>query len=277
MASETPEVEQPEGQDADTAATVAAAAEGGQINVAGARPEISTAQGGEELKLVLGEFSGPLDLLLYLIRQEQVSIYDIPVARITTPTSVTANDAGHGHRRRHDFLVMAAQLIVSSRRCCSRQTPLCRRRTPRPTTRGATHRPAARTQKYKAAPRCCVAREPWSRPSTPRAIETDKTNPEVSVGAFDLLRVFQEILTRKKEEVLLEIERDEMTMTEMLERLRNMVFSTGELNLRQFFEHTRSRRELVLAFLSVLELVRTSEVRLFQSETFGDIVARVSS
>jgi len=60
----------------------------------------------------------------------------------------------------------------------------------------------------------------------------------------------------------------------MLERLRNMVLSAGELNLRTFFERARSRRELVLAFLSVLELVRTTEIRLFQQKTFGEIIAR---
>jgi chromatin segregation and condensation protein Rec8/ScpA/Scc1 (kleisin family) len=59
--------------------------------------------------------------------------------------------------------------------------------------------------------------------------------------------------------------------------LRNMVMSTGELNLRVFFERARTRRELVLAFLSVLELVRTTEIRLLQRETFGNIIARVAS
>ena len=75
----------------------------------------------------------------------------------------------------------------------------------------------------------------------------------------------------------MEIERDEVTMAEMLERLRNMIFSTGELNMRDFFERAGSRRELVLAFLSVLELVRTTEVKLFQSQTFGDIIARAGA
>jgi len=89
--------------------------------------------------------------------------------------------------------------------------------------------------------------------------------------------VFQDILARHKEEVQLEIEREEITMAEMLERLRNMVLSAGELNLRVFFERARSRRELVVAFLSVLELVRTTEVRLIQRETFGDIIAQVAS
>ena len=99
----------------------------------------------------------------------------------------------------------------------------------------------------------------------------------MAVGLFDLLKVFQDILARHKEEVQLEIEREEITMAEMLERLRNMVLSAGELNLRVFFERARSRRELVVAFLSVLELVRTTEVRLIQRETFGDIIAQVAS
>jgi chromatin segregation and condensation protein Rec8/ScpA/Scc1 (kleisin family) len=67
---------------------------------------------------------------------------------------------------------------------------------------------------------------------------------------------------------LLEIEREEVSMAEMLERLRNMVMSSGELNLRVFFERARTRRELVLAFLSVLELVRTSEVKLVSARDF---------
>ncbi|HVF87383.1 MAG TPA: segregation/condensation protein A, partial [Pyrinomonadaceae bacterium] len=96
-------------------------------------------------------------------------------------------------------------------------------------------------------------------------------------GVFDLLNIFQEILARRKEEVMMEIERDEITMVEMLERLRRMIFSSGELSLRTFFEGAQSRRELVLAFLSVLEIVRTDEIKLIQHHTFGDIIARASS
>src|SRR4051812_43263636 len=81
------------------------------ISVAGARPEIVTGTG-DELKLILGEFAGPLDLLLYLIRQEQVDIYDIPVARITDEylrylTMMKELDIAVAG----DFLVMAATLI----------------------------------------------------------------------------------------------------------------------------------------------------------------------
>lgn len=261
-------------------ATVASAAEGAQINVAGAEPEIIGERGGEELKLVLGEFAGPLDLLLYLIRQEQVSIYDIPIARITDEyLNYLKMMQGMDITLASDFLVMAATLIeIKSRMLLPRDPATGEEETTEDDPRRELIERLLEHQKYKAA-----AEMLWSRATVERAvytrapIETDSNNPEVAVGAFDLLKVFQEILARKKEEILLEIEREEVTMAEMLERLRNSIYSTGELNLRDFFERAETRRELVLAFLSVLELVRTTEIRLFQSRTFGDIVARVSN
>lgn len=259
----------------DTLATVT-----GTLSVAGAVPELVRTGTGDELKLVLGEFSGPLDLLLYLIRQEQVSIYDIPVARITDEylrylklmQELDIAVAG-------DFLVMAATLIDIKSKMLLPKDPLAEP--------GADEEDDPRAdlinqllehQKYKAA-----AEMLWSRATVEQAVfkrgelETDKENPEVSVGLFDLLKVFQQILARHKEEVLLEIEREEISMTEMLDRLRDMVAKTGELNLRSFFELARSRRELVLAFLSILELVRTTHISLIQSKTFGDIIARTSA
>lgn len=249
------------------------------ISVAGAHPEITSDQNGEDLKLVLGEFAGPLDLLLYLIRQEQVDIYDIPVARITDEylrylrlmQELDIAIAG-------DFLVMAASLIEIKSRMLLPPDPSGKSDEAEDDPRLDLIARLLEHQKYKAA-----AHTLWSRATVEQAIftrgelETDKHNPEISAGVFDLLKVFQEILARHKEEVLMEIERDEMTMTQMLERLRNMVLSAGELNLRRFFERAHSRRELVLAFLSILELVRTTEIHLIQRETFGEIIARASS
>ncbi|HEX8147219.1 MAG TPA: segregation/condensation protein A [Pyrinomonadaceae bacterium] len=261
-------------------ATVASAADGQPINVAGATPEISANREGDNIKLVLGEFAGPLDLLLYLIRQEQVSIYDIPIARITDEyLRYLRLMQGMDITMASDFLVMAAQLIeIKSRMLLPRDPAVSEEELQADDPRRELVERLLEHQKYKAA-----AELLWSRATVEQAVytraplETDKENPEVSAGAFDLLRVFQQILARKKEEVLMEIERDEVTMAEMLERLRNMIFSAGELNMRDFFERAETRRELVLAFLSVLELVRTTEIKLIQRQTFGDIVARVGA
>lgn len=246
-----------------------------QISVAGAKPEIVPDREGDQLKIALGEFEGPLDLLLYLIRQEQVNIYDIPIARITDEylrylnlmQELDLTVAG-------DFLVMAAQLIELKSRMLLPRDPLATDEEVLDPRTELINR-LLEHEKFKAA-----AQMLWSRATVERAVfaraelETDKNNPEVSVGLFDILRAFQEILARHKEEVLMEIEREEVTMADMIERLRNMVRSAGELSLVKFFERAQSRRELVVAFLSVLELVRMSEISLLQRETFGEITAR---
>nr|MBA2341235.1 segregation/condensation protein A [Pyrinomonadaceae bacterium] len=209
----------------------------GTISVAGAQPEIVAGSGGEELKIVMGEFAGPLDLLLYLIRQEQVSIYDIPVARITDEylrylRLMKEMDIGVAG----EFLVMAATLIeIKSRMLLPRDTQSASTEDELAADdpRRELVEQLLEHQKYKAA-----AQMLWSRATVERAIwtrapiESDKQNPEVAVGVFDVLRVFQQILQRRKEEVLMEIERDEMTLGEMMERLRNMILSASEINLR---------------------------------------------
>jgi segregation and condensation protein A len=261
---------------AQTEATAEVATEAAPtISVANARPEITPDQDSDQLKITLGDFEGPLDLLLYLIRQEQVNIYDIPIARITDEylrylnlmQELDLTAAG-------DFLVMAAQLIEMKSRMLLPRDPLAEEEEVLDPRAELVNR-LLEHEKFKAA-----AEMLWSRATVERAvfkraeIETDTNNPEVAVGLFDLLRVFQEILARHKEEILLEIEREELTMADMIERLRNMVRSAGELNVMKFFERATSRRELVVAFLSVLELVRLSEITLVQRETFGEIMAR---
>lgn len=248
------------------------------ISVAGAQPEITPDRESDQLRITLGEFEGPLDLLLYLIRQDQVNIYDIPVARITDEylrylhlmKELDLTVAG-------DFLVMAAQLIDLKSRMLLPRDPLAQEEEILDPRADLVNR-LLEHEKFKAA-----AQMLWSRATVERAvftraeIETDKNNPEVVVGLFDLLTVFQKILARHKEEVMMEIEREEVSMAEMIERLRNMVRSAGELSLMKFFERAQSRRELVVAFLSVLELVRMAEISLIQQETFGDITAKAVS
>jgi segregation and condensation protein A len=261
-----------------TAAQTAPDETAGPIDVTGSAPEIFADQTTDDVRIVMGEFEGPLDLLLHLIRQEQVSIYDIPVARIADEylrylrlmQDMDIAVAG-------DFLVMAATLIELKTRMLLPRDPFAAAEAEEDPRKDLVDQ-LLEYQKYKAA-----AQMLWSRATVERAVfkraelETDKNNPEVAVGLFDLLKVFQEILARHKEEVMMEIEREEISMAEMLERLRNMVMSAGELNLRVFFERARSRRELVVAFLSVLELVRTTEIKLIQRETFGDIIAQTAA
>ena len=245
---------------------------------AASRPKRATSVATPPPPVKLEIYEGPLDLLLDLIRKQEINIYDIPIAQITREylnylrmlEEMNIDVAG-------EFIFMAATLIHIKSRMLLPRDPLAEDEElidPRAelVDRLLEH------QKFKAA-----AQMLWSRATVEQAVftraelETDKNNPEVAVGLFDLLRVFQEILARHKEEVRLEIEREEVTMAEMIERLRNMMRSAGEVNLLHFFQAAQTRRELVVAFLSVLELVRLSEISLLQSETFGEIMARATS
>ena len=69
----------------------------------------------------------------------------------------------------------------------------------------------------------------------------------------------------------MEIEREEISLSDMIKTLKKRIFIDGELNLLTFFEEIQTRRELVTAFIAVLEIVRTEHVKLIQKATFGDI------
>ena len=105
-------------------------------------------------------------------------------------------------------------------------------------------------------------------------IETDEANEEVDATVFDLLSVFQKIAERHKNQVKMEIERDEVSLADMIKDLRHRIFQHGEISLLAVFEEMQNKRELVTAFIAVLEIVRTESVRLLQKGTFGDIILR---
>jgi segregation and condensation protein A len=88
------------------------------------------------------------------------------------------------------------------------------------------------------------------------------------------LTVFQKIVDRHKEEIKMEIHREEITLAEMLKNLKRRIFENKELSVLKFFEEMHTRRELVTAFIAILEIVRTESVKLVQQAVFGDIILR---
>jgi segregation and condensation protein A len=105
-------------------------------------------------------------------------------------------------------------------------------------------------------------------------IETDEANSEVNASVFDILTVFQKILSRHREVVEMEIEREEVSLADMVKRMRKMIFGEKELKLLRFLEELPSRREIVTAFIAILEIIRTDSVKVYQTSTFGEIVVR---
>ena len=233
----------------------------------------------DALQLKIGEFAGPLDLLLFLIRQEQANIFDIPVAKITDEylkyiklmkkLDITVAS---------DFLVMAAQLIeIKSRMLLPQDPKEVTEEGEVEDPREALVRQLLEHQKFKNAAEMLYERVTVERAVFPRGrIESDDINAEINATVFDLINVFQKILARQKEQIEFEIEREEISMADMMKELRRRLNDFKELSVTTFFEEMRSRRELVTAFIAVLEIVRTESIRLTQSTTFGDIVLKKS-
>jgi segregation and condensation protein A len=127
-------------------------------------------------------------------------------------------------------------------------------------------------QKFKGAANVFHQRAMMEAATFTRAIESDKENPEVAATLFQLFEVFKEVMDRRKAISEIEIARDEMTMAEKIAEIKLMLTESPEVSARELFEQAGSRREMVLIFLAVLELVKELVVRLSQPETFGDIV-----
>lgn len=230
----------------------------------------------DELKLKIGNFAGPLDLLLYLIKQEQANIFDIPIARITDEylkyirlmKKLDISVAG-------DFLVMASTLIEIKSKMLLPRDPIFEGDEAAEDPREELVRQLLEHQKFKNAAQMLYERTTVENAIFTRGkIETDESNSEVNASVFDILTVFQKILARHKEVVEMEIEREEISLADMIKRMRQIIFGGKELNLLRFFEEMPTRRELVTAFIAVLEIIRTESVKVYQKSTFGEIVVR---
>jgi segregation and condensation protein A len=241
-----------------------------------AQPEIVVGSS-DELKIKIGAFAGPLDLLLYLIRQEQANIFDIPIARITDEylnyirlmkrldIAVAA-----------DFLVMAATLIEIKSKMLLPRDPLATNENEEiDDPRQELIDRLLEYERYKSAAQMLYERSTIEQAVFRRGpLESDDNNSEIDANVFDLLTVFQKIVARYKDEVRMEIHREEVSLADMIKALKRRLVETAELSILSFFEEMHSKRELVTAFIAILEIVRTESVRLIQKQTFGDIVLK---
>jgi segregation and condensation protein A len=221
-------------------------------------------------------FEGPLDLLLYLIKKDEIDIYDIPIARITEQylaylelmQELDISVAG-------DFLVMASTLIyIKSKMLLPPEPKGDGEEDLSEDPRAELVERLLEYQKFKSAAQMLYSRgEIESACYTRGPLETDSSNPEVSATVFDLLRVFRDILKRAEAQIEMEIARDEMTIAEKLAQIHALLEERERINVRELFEMSRSKRELIITFLALLELVKEWKIYLVQDGLFGDIFA----
>lgn len=226
-------------------------------------------------RVKLDVFEGPLDLLLYLIKKEQVSIYDIPIARITEQyldylRAMEELDIAVAS----DFLVMAATLIYIKSKMLLPPDPSDGGDDGAVDPRQELVERLLQHQVYKAAAEMLWSRAEREEGVFPRGrLETDDVNPEVAATLFDLFAAFQRVMERLKERRELTIVRDEITTAETLARLRQLIQTQERMDVTALLEGARSLRELLTLFLAVLELVKEAMIRLVQTERFGPIIA----
>ena len=230
----------------------------------------------DALEIKLGEFAGPLDLLLFLIRQEQANIFDIPIAKITDEyvkyiRLMKSLDIAIAA----DFLVMAATLIEIKSKMLLPRDPSAPDEEEFEDPRKELVDRLLEYEKYKSAAQMLHEKTTIEQAVFQRGkIESDDANAEISATVFDILSVFQKVLLRHRDEIKMEIAREEISLSDMIKTLKRRIFEETELSVLKFFEEMQSKRELVTAFIAVLEIVRTESVRLTQKNTFGEIILK---
>jgi len=227
----------------------------------------------------LPAYEGPLDLLLDLIRKQEMDIHNIPIAKITEQY------LNYLHQLEKldidvsaDFIYMAATLIHIKSKMLLPPDPLADPDAPEDPREELVHR-LLEHEKFKNAAQLLYQKQQvedhvWSHPD--RSLYTgDAVEGELVVSLVDLVKVFQQVLERRKEVPKFELRHEAVTIAQMMDRLRQRLAPTEDpVSLIEFFETCQSRYAMIVALLAVLEMVRMQAVILVQSEMFSDISLR---
>ena len=225
----------------------------------------------------LQNFEGPLDLLLHLIKKNEVSIYDIPIALITSQyieyidlmQELNLDIAG-------EFLVMAATLIhIKSRMLLPRPDPT--QEDPEEDPREALVRRLLEHQKFKAAAALLHERETlrsaqWTRPDGPIAqIAGEPPEPEIEVDLFSLITAFRAVVERSKARPKVYLPMEQIPIEDRIEQLLSRLSETEACGFEDLCGDMQTRAGLVVTFLAILEMIRLKLIRVFQGGNLAPI------
>ncbi|HEY4362422.1 MAG TPA: segregation/condensation protein A [Bryobacteraceae bacterium] len=229
------------------------------------------------LNFHLEQYDGPLDLLLDLIRKQEINIYDIPIARITQQyLEFMAHAAEMNIELSAEFVYMAATLIHIKSRMLLPRDPELDKMQPEEDPRKELVDRLIEHERFKSAAEMLqqkrvVEEAVWSNPQIEKFIAEDD-DPGLAVSLFDLVKTFQGVLDRAKHRPIYEINQEEVSVPDMIRYLRNVFDKESDaLSARELFERQRSRRAMICLFLAVLELVKLQALGLVQPDSFGEI------
>ena len=232
-------------------------------------------------KINIPLFEGPLDLLLDLIKKQEMNIHDIQISKITSQyldylhqLEVQNVDVSA------EFIYMAATLIYIKSKMLLPPDPFASPEEQSADPREELVQRLIEHEKFKNAAQLLYQKQQieehvWSKPD--KSLYNDEgTEGDLVVSLVDLVRVFQQVLERKKEVVRIELQHDTFTVAQMIAQLRSQILAsdTGTVSLIDFFEACPSRHAMIVAFLAVLEMVKLQAVALAQEKPFSDILVK---
>lgn len=223
----------------------------------------------------LEQFEGPLDLLLSLIRQGEIDIYDIPIARITEQyLDALELMAALDLEVSGEFIVLAAALIQIKLRMLLPRPPGAEEESEPDDPRRQLVEQLIEYKRYKEAARHLAGRESEGRCVFSRAgavLPDDGDEPHPTGGLFDLLLAFKELLDRQGRGLGYEIEGEDVTLDDRLEFVQRALSDGGRVKFVDLFPRAVRRVVIVVTFLAVLELLRRGRISLHQDQLFGEI------
>ena len=223
----------------------------------------------------LESFEGPLDLLLHLIKREEIDIWNIPIARVTEQylayielmKDLNVNLAG-------EWLVMAATLIYIKSRMLLPPDPVATLAEPeKDDPRTELVYQLLEHQKFKNAAQMLYTREEVENATWNKPLEGTLEDgvDVVAVSLYDLLKVFQVVVARFQSQQSLEVEQEEITIEQKLADVRRLLLVHDTILFSSLFVQLKSKRHLIVTFLALLELVRLREIWIYQKKAFEEI------
>jgi segregation and condensation protein A len=225
-------------------------------------------------------YDGPLDLLLDLIRKQDLDIYDIPIAKITAQYLAYVEGLKQlDVDGASEFIYMAALLIHIKSKMLLPRDPDASQGTEEDPRDELVQR-LLEHEKYKNAAQMLLQKQQIeeavvSNPSLREFRDADGTEPELDADVVDLVTTFQEILERARSRPILQVDEETVTVGQMIEYFRRrLLMEDRPIRLKHLLQHITSRHALIASFLALLELVRLQAILLRQERVFGDVLVK---
>ena len=222
-------------------------------------------------------YEGPYDLLLDLVRRQNIDIYDIPIAKITAQflayvEHIKASDVDTAG----EFIYMSALLIHIKSKMLLPRSPLESEAEAEDPRRELVERLLEHERFRNAAQMLQQKRQleeaTWTNPGIREFRETGDDDQEIAADTLDLVRVFREVIERAKNRPVLDVEEDAVTVRQMIDFIRRrLMMEDRPVALSKLLSNTRSVNAVIAMFLALLELVRLQAILLRQDRGFSEI------